>query len=158
MIKLGIMDDVPGGTALEEGIDAAGKMVSAGIDSIEVSFGIVGIDGGFMRRVVGKQANPDNEKPWFRERTVALKAAVAVPVAMVGGIRSFDMAQTILKAGEADLISMSRPFIREPKLVSRWLSGDRSPAACISCTKCRKMLAVTEEVLDTYCWQEARSR
>lgn len=86
-----------------------------------------------------------------------MKAAVSVPVAIVGGIRSFDMAQAILNAGEADLMSMSRPFIREPKLVSRWLSGDRSPAACITCMRCGELLSTTQEVRDTYCWQEAQS-
>jgi 2,4-dienoyl-CoA reductase-like NADH-dependent reductase (Old Yellow Enzyme family) len=31
---------------------------------------------------------------------------------------------------------MSRPFIREPGLVNRWLQGDRKPAECISCNGC----------------------
>ena len=155
MIKFGIMDDEPGGTTLEEGIAAAREMVAAGIDAIEISFGR---GGDFMLGIVGKHTTPENEKPWFRERAAALKAAVSVPVAVVGAIRSFDMAQAILDAGEADLISMSRPFLREPKLISRWLSGDRSPAKCITCTRCTKLLLTTQEVLDTYCWQEARSR
>jgi len=155
MIKLGLMDDARGGVTLEEGIDAAREMIAAGIDAIEVSFGV---GGDFMERIVGKQATPENEKPWFRERAAALKAAVSVPVAIVGGVRSFDMAQAILDADEADLISMSRPFIREPKLVSRWLSGDRSPAKCITCMRCGDLLLTTQEVLDTYCWQESRSR
>lgn len=30
---------------------------------------------------------------------------------------------------------MSRPFIREPNLANRWLSGDFSKAFCISCNK-----------------------
>ena len=34
------------------------------------------------------------------------------------------------------MIIMSRPFIREPNLVNRWLSGDLSPARCISCNEC----------------------
>jgi len=155
MIKFGIMDEEPEGATLEEGIAAAGEMVAAGIDAIEVS---AGVGGDFMERVVGKQATPENEKPWFRERAAALKAAVSEPVAVVGAIRSFDMAQTILDAGEADLISMCRPFLREPGLISRWLSGDRSPAKCITCGRCGDLLLTTQEVLDTYCWQESTSR
>ncbi len=33
-------------------------------------------------------------------------------------------------------ISMAMPFIREPDLPNRWLSGDRSPAKCITCHAC----------------------
>ncbi len=32
--------------------------------------------------------------------------------------------------------SMSRPLIREPDLVKRWASGDRSKARCLSDNQC----------------------
>lgn len=155
LIKFGIMDDAPGGTILSQGIDTAREMIAAGIDAVEVSFGI---GGDFMQRVVGKEAASDNERPWFRERAAALKAAVSVPVSLVGGIRSFEMAQTILNAGEADIISMCRPFIREPQLIKRWLAGDRRPARCITCGRCFTLLVGRQDVLDSYCWQESRSK
>lgn len=155
LIKFGIMDDAEGGTTLSEGIDTAKEMVAAGVDAIEVSFGI---GGDFMQRVIGKEADPENERPWFRQRTIALRRAVSVPVIIVGGIRSFGMAETILNAGEADIISMSRPFIREPQLVRRWLAGDRRPAKCITCMQCGNLLTRGQEVLDNYCWQEFRSK
>lgn len=155
LIKFGIMDDAPGGTTLSEGIDTAREMIAAGVDAVEVSFGI---GGDFMQRIVGKEANPDNESPWFRERAAALKAAVSAPVIVVGGIRSFDMAQAILDAGEADIISMCRPFIREPKLIKRWLAGDRRPARCITCTQCYNLLVERQDVLNSYCWQEFHSK
>jgi 2,4-dienoyl-CoA reductase-like NADH-dependent reductase (Old Yellow Enzyme family) len=44
--------------------------------------------------------------------------------------------EEILQAGDADFFSMSRPLIREPGLVKRWSSGDRSTARCISCNGC----------------------
>jgi 2,4-dienoyl-CoA reductase-like NADH-dependent reductase (Old Yellow Enzyme family) len=68
------------------------------------------------------------------------------------------MAQTILSAGEADIISMCRPFIREPKLIKRWLAGDRRPARCITCGQCQNLLVGRQDVLDSYCWQEFRSK
>ena len=40
------------------------------------------------------------------------------------------------RAGSADYFSMSRPFIREPDLVKRWASGDRSKARCLSDNQC----------------------
>ena len=61
---------------------------------------------------------------------------MSVPVALVGGIRSLKMANEILESGDADLISMCRPLIREPHLLVRWQHGEAKPATCISCNKC----------------------
>ena len=46
------------------------------------------------------------------------------------------MAEDILRRGHADMISVSRPLIREPGLIARWQRGDTAPAKCISCNKC----------------------
>ena len=60
---------------------------------------------------------------------------------VVGGIRSLEMAKSIVESGDADLISMSRPFIREPDLLARWQRGETEPAKCISCLKCYAIVA-----------------
>ena len=46
------------------------------------------------------------------------------------------LAHKRLDSGDADLISMCRPFIREPDLILRWERGDTAPAKCISCNRC----------------------
>ncbi len=153
LIKLGIMDDEDGGTTLADGMAAAQSMVEAGVDAIEVSGGI---GGGFFKRGIGKEWTPENEKPYFRERAAALRSMVSVPVALVGGLRSLRMAQTVLDAGEADIVAMSRPFIREPGLVKRWAAGDHRPARCIACNQCHRLLWAPDVLLN-YCWQESRS-
>jgi 2,4-dienoyl-CoA reductase-like NADH-dependent reductase (Old Yellow Enzyme family) len=55
---------------------------------------------------------------------------------VVSGIRSLDMAKNIVDSGDADLIAMSRPLIREPDLIARWQRGDKNPSDCVSCFKC----------------------
>jgi 2,4-dienoyl-CoA reductase-like NADH-dependent reductase (Old Yellow Enzyme family) len=59
-----------------------------------------------------------------------------VPLILVGGIRSLDVAERLFDAGVADFLAMSRPLIREPDLVNRWRSGDRTPAHCLSDNLC----------------------
>ena len=59
-----------------------------------------------------------------------------VPLILVGGIRSFHVAERLVEQGVADYISMSRPFIREPDLINRWRSGDLNKAKCISNNRC----------------------
>ncbi|MGC8604044.1 MAG: NADH:flavin oxidoreductase, partial [Desulfomonilaceae bacterium] len=67
-------------------------------------------------------------------------------------MRSFEVAERLVKDGVADYISMSRPFIREPALVNRWKTGDRRRALCKSDNLCfapgvqgRGIYCVTEE-------------
>ncbi len=127
MIKYGIKDDNDNGLSLNEGLETISQIVDVGIDLVEVS-----------ANVGGSLINADDtvERPYFREWTAAVKRTVNVPVVMVGGIRSLGMSQNIVNSGDADLVAMCRPFIREPDLIARWERGDTSPAKCVSCFKC----------------------
>ena len=129
MIKYGIQDDREGGLSLNEGLETVRHMVAEGIDAIEISANIA-------RAAMKAPKKDEPERAYFRDRTAAVKRTIDVPVILVGGVRSLEMAQNIVDNGDADLISMCRPFIREPDLVARWERGDMSPAKCISCFKC----------------------
>ncbi|MEE8319008.1 MAG: NADH:flavin oxidoreductase [Dehalococcoidales bacterium] len=126
--KFGLMDDKGGGLTLEEGIETARQMAAAGVESIEVSAG----DGDAIP--VARADDP--ERTPFRERTARLKSEVSVPVMLVSGIRTLATAQDIIESGDADMVSMCRPFIREPGLVARWHGDEQTPATCISCSLC----------------------
>ena len=66
----------------------------------------------------------------------AVQENVGVPLILVGGIRSYTVAERLIEDGMADYISLSRPFIREPHLVARWKSGNTEKSACRSCNMC----------------------
>ena len=96
-----------------------------------------------MRRAACSRLSPSRSKidtveqeAYFRDAARAIKAKLNIPLALVGGIRSFEVAERIVKEGVADFVSMSRPFIREPGLVNRWKSGDRRKATCLSDNRC----------------------
>jgi 2,4-dienoyl-CoA reductase-like NADH-dependent reductase (Old Yellow Enzyme family) len=59
-----------------------------------------------------------------------------VPLFSVGGLRRASHMEAVLEEGEADLISMSRPFLREPYLVKQIREGKTEVAACDSCNLC----------------------
>ena len=128
MIKLGPQESLEGGLILNEGVDAAKEMAKQGLDAIEISAG--------GRGSTQKEDSDAPEQAYFRKDAAAVKKAVGVPVALVGGIRSLKMSNEILESGDADLISMCRPLIREPRLLARWQRGEAKPATCISCNKC----------------------
>jgi 2,4-dienoyl-CoA reductase-like NADH-dependent reductase (Old Yellow Enzyme family) len=70
------------------------------------------------------------------EAAKIIKAALGeIPLLLVGGLRRVSQMEEILEQGYADLISMSRPFIRDPFLVKHIREGaDR--VACVSCNRC----------------------
>jgi len=147
MIKFGVQDDREGGLLLSEGLETAREMIEQGIDAIEVSAGV-----GSSAQVTRPG---DPERPYFRERAAAVKQAMAVPVMLVGGIRSLKMCRAIVESGDADLISMCRPFVREPGLIARWQRGEGEPAACISCGRC---LGIVRRGEPLECGEERRLR
>ena len=57
---------------------------------------------------------------------------------LVGGIRSYNVAEQLVNKGVADYISLCRPLIREPSLINRWKSGDTAKATCLTDNKCFK--------------------
>ena len=96
--------------------------------------------------------NTAEKEAYFREAAQAFKQTLDVPLILVGGIRSMDVAEGLFKSGIADYVSMSRPLIREPDLINRWQSGNRSRARCLSDNLCfrpgmtgKGIYCVTEE-------------
>jgi len=134
MIKLNSQDFVEGGLVVEESARVAGALSREGIDAIEVSGGMIEV----MSHVMPPRVRNEEDEGYYRANTKKIKEAVDVPVMMVAGLRSFGLMEKLVSEGEADMISMCRPFIRQPDLVAGWKRGDREKAACISCNGCQK--------------------
>jgi 2,4-dienoyl-CoA reductase-like NADH-dependent reductase (Old Yellow Enzyme family) len=132
MIKMNCDDFVPGGLVREEAVRVASVIEEGGIDCIEVTGGIPES----RERMPGKGINKQEKEAYLRSYAEALRPAVSIPLILVGGMRSPKVIERILSDGTADMVSMSRPFIREPQFVKRWKEGDRKKATCVSCGKC----------------------
>ncbi len=103
------------------------------LDAIELSGGL--ITGGKLSPS-RPGINSEEKEAYFKEEARVFKKEIAIPLILVGGIRSFGVAEHLVENGVADYISMSRPFIREPNLIDRWKTGDRRKAECISDSLC----------------------
>lgn len=139
IIKLGVCEDLKGGLTLDDGIRAAEIIAQKGdVDAIEVSQGLSSSDTDFNGMSIKIGINCIEKEAYYREWTKVVKSAVgdSVLVIMQGGLRSFELMEEVVQNGEADLVSMCRPYICEPGIVNRWMEGDRSKAKCISCNKC----------------------
>lgn len=78
----------------------------------------------------------DAGEVYYREAARLYKQKVKIPLMLVGGVRSFEVAEELVRSGTTDFIAMSRPLICEPGLFRRWQAGDRRKAECISCNAC----------------------
>ncbi|MBE0556980.1 MAG: NADH:flavin oxidoreductase, partial [Proteobacteria bacterium] len=133
LAKLNCRDFTEDGLSLEDSITAAGLLAEADLDAIELSGGLL-----FSRKLSPSRPRIDSEdkEAYFREELRAFKKQIHLPLILVGGNRSFDVAERLVAEGSADYISMSRPFICEPDLIARWQSGDRRKAGCKSDNLC----------------------
>ena len=131
-IKMNVADFCDGGMTLDDALEIAKIFAQNGISAIEAS-------GGTANSTV-TQSGPSDPSEWqegyFLDYAAAIKSAVDIPIILVGGLRNPSMMAEIIEAGKVDLVAMSRPFIKEPHIVKRWMDGDREPAYCISCDGC----------------------
>ncbi|MGO9571635.1 MAG: NADH:flavin oxidoreductase [Desulfomonilaceae bacterium] len=137
-MKLGLEDGFSGGLDFQEGLAAAEILARDGLDAIEISSGLRGR--GYKHTEFRTGINRFDREGYFRHWCLQVKSRVNIPVIMVGGLRSFELVAEVLRDKTADLVSLSRPLIREPNLVARWQAGDRTPATCISCNRCMEAL------------------
>ena len=176
LVKINAHDYTPGkGITPPLAAKYAAWLKDLGIDGLEVSCGSVVYS--FMSTCRGDvpvrelvKALPWWEKPFgsvvlrslarkYRfqeaynlEAAKMIKAALGeIPLLLVGGLRRVRQMEEILDKGYADLISMGRPFIREPFLVKHIKAGKADRAACVSCNRC---LAALPNDLPVRCYNK----
>jgi len=134
-IKINSEDFTEGGFTLSEMLEVSAMLESNGIDAIELSSSI---NVSISKYVTVRKGSLDSKEEEVYHRVAAklYKEKIAVPLILVGGIRSYEVAKELVEKEQADYISLCRPLIREPGLIKRWQSGNTEKATCISCNKC----------------------
>lgn len=135
LVKLNSAGGFEGTAAIgmEDVIQIAQVLERIGINAIEVSGGVTSETKNSLSWT--GILKPEQEG-YFAANARRIKAAVHIPVILVGGLRSMSIMEHIIESHTADMVSMSRPFVREPDIVHRFALG-QDKAACISCNKCR---------------------
>ncbi len=133
LAKINCEDFVDGGLTVADALEAAQMLESDGLNAIELS-------GGMLRSIKMSPARMgiknEEREAYHRDQAAVFRGKLRLPLVLVGGIRSFELAERFVDEGLCDFISMSRPFIREPGLVARWRAGDRRKAECKSDNLC----------------------
>jgi len=135
LIKLNSDDFIEGGFTQSEMVQVSAMLESAGIDAIELSGGTsLQVSNHSFSRV--GEIDSKEEEVYYRDAAKLYKEKIVVPLILVGGIRSYEVAKELVEKELVDYISLCRPLIREPDLIKRWQSGNTERTTCISCNKC----------------------
>ncbi|MBD3227762.1 MAG: NADH:flavin oxidoreductase [Candidatus Lokiarchaeota archaeon] len=140
IIKMNATDFLDYGITIDGAIRIAEIFGKIGFEALEISGGVWEAMKKFKKRAFPPEARRIGSDPlehaFHRDHARLIKENVKIPVMVVGGIRIKSMAEKIIKNKDADMISMSRPFICEPDLPNKWKNGISSISKCKSCNKC----------------------
>jgi 2,4-dienoyl-CoA reductase-like NADH-dependent reductase (Old Yellow Enzyme family) len=150
LVKMNCRDFIENGLTAEDSLEVGAMLESEGIDAIELSGGVL-VGGKLSPSRMGIKS--EEKEAYFQNEAKAFKEKIRVPLILVGGNRSFQVAERLINEGIADYISMCRPLIREPDLINRWRAGDLSKAACVSDNMCFRPAQKGEGI---YCLTEER--
>lgn len=159
LVKINSKDMFINGLTIEDSVKICKRLNELGVAAIEVSGGVQDTGGLEITRgdfpvdivlrgrnvlektLIRLKAKSIKEEAKFKENYFLpearrIKHAVNIPVIVVGGIRDVKKMEQIIENGDADFVSMSRPFIRQPNLIRLIEQGKTNPVTCTSCNKC----------------------
>jgi len=106
--RLGAWDLIPEGLTLQEGMKAAEIIAGKGVDIVDVSAGFFGRD------------PPVFQGPgYFVPQAVSVRQEIDTPVIGVGGIKTAEEADAIIRSGKIDLIAIGTTIFQNPKWASK---------------------------------------
>jgi 2,4-dienoyl-CoA reductase-like NADH-dependent reductase (Old Yellow Enzyme family) len=167
-MKLGMVDAPAGGLSLDASVDLAGRLAAEGLDALEVSCGVMAAPSDSARQYVAvtprraaedlllhRVAGRAGSEAYFVRWARAVRIAVPqLAIIAVGGMRRTETMEAVLAAGDADLIAMARPFIREPDIAAQITAGRTGVVDCTSCNLC----LMHEGHHGLRCWRTPRRR
>ncbi|MCP4629060.1 MAG: NADPH-dependent 2,4-dienoyl-CoA reductase, partial [bacterium] len=126
--RLSMIDLVKNGSSWEEVVRLAEKIEQAGASIINTGIGWHEARVPTIATLVPRAA--------FTWVTARLKGQVSIPLVTSNRINTPEMAETVLSRGDADMISMARPFLADADFVIK-AAGDRADEinTCIGCNQ-----------------------
>ncbi len=126
--RISLADLVEDGQTWEEVAALAGEVTAAGADVLNSGIGWHEARVPTIAAQVPRAA--------FAGLTARLRAVATVPVVASNRINTPETAEAILAAGQADMVSLARPFLADPEFVAKARAGRAADIApCIACNQ-----------------------
>ena len=128
IFRLSLLDLVEQGSTPEECLQLALWLEAAGVSLINTGIGWHEARIPTIATLVPRGA--------FAAVTAQLKGRVRVPLIATNRINTPEVAEAILAAGQADLVSMARPLLADPEFVAKAAAGRADEInTCIACNQ-----------------------
>lgn len=126
--RLSMIDLVEGGNQWEDIVTQARAMEAAGVNLLNTGIGWHEARIPTIATSVPRAA--------FVAITARIKSEVSIPVVACNRINTPDVAETIVASGQADMVSMARPFLADADFVNKAAAGDAEGInTCIACNQ-----------------------
>jgi 2,4-dienoyl-CoA reductase-like NADH-dependent reductase (Old Yellow Enzyme family) len=151
-VKLNSADFQRGGFTIDEAKTVARELDDAGIDLLEVSGG--NYESPAMTgsgELLAEQRNSSRDREaYFLDYAREIRAVVATPILLTGGMRSRAVMEAALTAGSVDVVGLARPMTHAPDLPARLLDGSLAVAPTVNI---RSRIRVLDDALQTMWFQ-----
>jgi 2,4-dienoyl-CoA reductase (NADPH2) len=128
MFRLSVLDLVDNGSAPDEIVLLGQQLEAAGCDVLNSGIGWHEAPVPTIAQAVPRAA--------FTSCTKALKGKVGIPLIASNRINTPDVAEKVLASGDADMVSMARPFLADPAFVAKARDGLAEEInTCIACNQ-----------------------
>jgi len=128
IFRLSMLDLVEGGSSWEEIVQLAKAIEQAGATIINTGIGWHEARIPTIATKVPRGA--------FSKVTAKLRGAVQIPLITTNRINTPEIAEQILAQGDADMVSMARPFLADPEFVNKAAAGRADEInTCIGCNQ-----------------------
>ena len=128
MYRLSLLDLVEDGNTMSETIAIARALEQAGVDAINTGIGWHEARVPTIGAIVPPAA--------FRGVTAEVRRALRVPIVASNRINTPELAEDIIARGDADMVSMARPFLADARFVEKAARGAGNEInTCIGCNQ-----------------------
>jgi 2,4-dienoyl-CoA reductase (NADPH2) len=128
IFRLSMLDLVEGGSCFEETVQLGQALAAAGVTLINTGIGWHEAQIPTIATKVPRAA--------FSWVTAKFRAHLSVPVIASNRINTPEVAEAVLARGDADMVSMARPFLADPQFVAKAAAGrSASINTCIGCNQ-----------------------
>ncbi|ELQ00913.1 NADPH-dependent 2,4-dienoyl-CoA reductase [Pseudomonas syringae] len=128
IFRLSMLDLVEGGSNWEEIVELAKAVEQAGATLINTGIGWHEARIPTIATKVPRAA--------FSKVTAKLRGSVSIPLITTNRINTPEVAERILSEGDADMVSMARPFLADPEFVNKAAAGHAERInTCIGCNQ-----------------------
>ncbi|NRB25127.1 FAD-dependent oxidoreductase [Shewanella sp.] len=128
IFRLSMLDLVDNGSSWEEVVELAKRLEKEGVNIINT-----GIGWHEARIPTIATSVPRGAFAWVTEK---LKSEVSVPLIATNRINTPEIAEQIIASGQADMVSMARPFLADPDFVNK--AAANTPELINTCIGCNQ--------------------